>query len=54
MNLKTSRKRKRETSTPPEPVPELSDEIVQDILVRLPVKSLLGGRGTLTRAGGQA
>ncbi|PUZ73853.1 hypothetical protein GQ55_1G021100 [Panicum hallii var. hallii] len=41
MNLKTSRKRKRKTSTPPEPVPELSDQIVQDILVRQPVKSLL-------------
>ncbi|RLN07007.1 hypothetical protein C2845_PM11G01430 [Panicum miliaceum] len=41
MNLKTSRKRKRKTSTPPEPIPELSDEIVQDLLVRLPVKSLL-------------
>ncbi|KAG2655685.1 hypothetical protein PVAP13_1KG030950, partial [Panicum virgatum] len=41
MNLKTSRKRKKKTSTPPEPVPELWDEIVQDILVRLPVTSLL-------------
>jgi F-box interacting protein len=41
---KTCRKRKRSTNTdtpPAEPIPELSDEIVLDILVRLPVKSLL-------------
>ncbi|CAN6271274.1 unnamed protein product [Urochloa humidicola] len=37
----TSNKRKRKTSTPEEPVPELSDEIVHDILVRLPAKSIL-------------
>lgn len=33
--------RKRKASTPEAPIPELSDEIVVEILVRLPVKSLL-------------
>ncbi|CAL4971682.1 unnamed protein product [Urochloa decumbens] len=41
MDLKASKKRKRKTNTPEEPVPELSDEIVHDILVRLPVKTIL-------------
>lgn len=44
MDLQASNKRKRKTktrSTPAEPIPELSDEILMDILVRLPVKSLL-------------
>ncbi|KAF8685873.1 hypothetical protein HU200_043786 [Digitaria exilis] len=35
------RKTKTKTSTPAEPIPELSNEILMDILVRLPVKSLL-------------
>nr|TKW38250.1 hypothetical protein SEVIR_1G101800v2 [Setaria viridis] len=41
-NLKTSKSRKRKASTPAEPpIPELSDEIVLNILVRLPVKTVL-------------